>query len=205
MADFAPPEEIPIDDFNLPEDDSEDLILPEEDLETFPDLVKGWGWGAYKVEFKKDELTIPAGLDKLNRGQVEEMINNFYEHLTKDGWIVNKDAPILKKAFFTRTYDNKSRKGFYIVYKGKGIRLTKPHTEKLSYGGGVHRIPDDTPNYFNSLKAIQKAYGRGGADFIRNVLGVKNYISGNPTPHEIAQGRELAVEFFEGVKDERWM
>ena len=89
----------------------------------------------------------PESLEK------QEKIKSFYKYFEDSGYKVDKNAPLEYKASFKMNAD----KELAITYKGKTYRLTR----------------ENNPNKFLSLSTIKIMYGKGGTQFIRDVLGIK--------------------------------
>ena len=84
---------------------------------------------------------------------LKEKIESFYKYLDDNGFNVNKNAPLEHKARFTKSADNK----LGIIYKGETIWLS--HIRNTSQ--------------FLTPKTLALRYGKGGTQFIRDVLGIK--------------------------------
>ena len=87
----------------------------------------------------------PESLEKKNK--------SFYKHLEDSGYKVDKNAHLEYRASFKMNAD----KELAITYKGKTIRLTHVNN----------------PNKFLSPGTLSLMYGKGGTQFVRDVLGIK--------------------------------
>ena len=100
-----------------------------------------------------DALGEPASLE------LQEKIKSFYKQLEDEGYIVNKNAPLEYKLRFR------------II---KGGRLSLYYNQ-----GGISRIVylahEANFNKFYSPKTIALKYGKGGTQFVRDFLGIKNW------------------------------
>ena len=99
------------------------------------------------VDNLPDTPGYPESLEK------QEKIESFYKFFENSGYKVDRNAPIEYKASFKMNAD----KELAITYKGKTYRLTRVKN----------------PNKFLSLSTLKIMYGKGGTQFIRNVLGIK--------------------------------
>ena len=99
------------------------------------------------VDNLPDTPGTPMSLEK------QEKINSFYKFFEDSGYKVDKNAPLEYGASFQMNAD----KELAITYKGKTYRLT--HVKN--------------PNKFLFPGTISAMYGKGGTQFVRDVLGLK--------------------------------
>ena len=99
------------------------------------------------VDILPDTPGSPEYLEK------QEKIKSFYKYFEDSGYKVDKNAPLEYKASFKMNAD----KELAITYKGKTYRLTL----------------EKNPNKFLSPSTLKIMYGKGGTQFIRDVLGIK--------------------------------
>ena len=123
-------------------------LKPLDDWEQTPD-------GFVKPPEEETSLTLPEAPGTIESPALKEKIKSFYEFLEDNGFNVNKNAPLEHKARFTKSADNK----LGIIYKGETIWLT--HIRNTSQ--------------FLTPKTIASKYGKGGTQFVRDVLGIKNW------------------------------
>ena len=100
-----------------------------------------------------DAVGEPASLE------LQEKIKSFYKHLEDTGYIVNKNAPLENKIIF--------------VIRDGG-RLCVDYNR----GGASYRVYLARENNFNkfySPRTIALQYGKGGTQFVRDFLGIKNW------------------------------
>ena len=99
-----------------------------------------------------DAIGEPASLE------LQEKIKSFYKHLEDTGYIVNKNAPLEHKIIF--------------VIKDGG-RLCVDFTRD----GGFERVYLAHERNFNKFYSptIALQYGKGGTQFVRDFLGIKNW------------------------------
>ena len=83
----------------------------------------------------------------------EEKIKRYCKFLEDNGYTVDKEAHLKNKALFTLSFDNK----LGIMYQDKIIYLTYLKS----------------PSQFLLPTTIASSYGKGGASFVRDVLGIK--------------------------------
>ena len=125
-------------------------LKPLDDWEQTPD-----GFVKPPEETTFDDL--PEAPGTIESPATQEKIESFYKYLDDNGFNVNKNAPLEHKARFTKSADNK----LGIIYKGETIWLT--HIRNTSQ--------------FLTPKTIALKYGKGGTQFVRDVLGIKNWDS----------------------------
>ena len=125
-------------------------LKPLDDWEQTPD-------GFVKPPEEETSLTLPEAPGTIESPALKEKNKSFYEFLEDNGFNVNKNAPLEHKARFTKSADNK----LGIIYKGETIWLT--HIRNTSQ--------------FLTPKTIALKYGKGGTQFVRDVLGIKNWDS----------------------------
>ena len=99
------------------------------------------------VDNLPDTLDSPEPLEK------QEKIKSFYKYLEDNDYTVDRNARLEYGALFKMNAD----KELAITYKGKTYRLT--YTKN--------------PNKFLSPDTLALRYGKGGTQFVRDVLGIK--------------------------------
>ena len=98
---------------------------------------------------------LPEAPGTIESPALKEKIESFYKYLDDKGFNVNKNAPLEHKATFRISADRR----LGINYKGKTIWLS--HIRNTSQ--------------FLTPKTMASQYGRGGTQFVRDVLGIKNW------------------------------
>ena len=101
---------------------------------------------------------LPDAYGELGSLELQEKIKVFYKHLEDNGYIVDRNAPLEYKVVF-KLNDFKFLSVIYNRGNGKEVYLT--------YGLNKDR--------FYLPKTIAKEYGKGGTQFVRDVLGIKNW------------------------------
>ena len=96
---------------------------------------------------------LPDAPDTLVSLAKEDTIKSCYKFLEDNGYTVDKDAHLKNKALFILSYDNK----LGIMYQDKIIYLTYLKN----------------PSQFLLPTTIASNVGKGGASFVRDVLGIK--------------------------------
>ena len=125
-------------------------LKPLDDWEQTPD-------GFAKPPEEETSLTLPEAPGTIESPATQEKIESFYKYLDDNGFNVNKNAPLEHKARFTKSADNK----LGIIYKGETIWLS--HIRNTSQ--------------FLTPRTMASQYGKGGTQFVRDVLGIKNWDS----------------------------
>ena len=95
----------------------------------------------------------PAPLSK------REKIKSFYKDLEDNGYIVDRTAPIARRARFEFNPTTGSLVVIHDVFNGERVQLTL----------------QTNSNKFYSPRTIAIHYGKGGTQFVRDVLGIKNW------------------------------
>ena len=95
----------------------------------------------------------PASLSK------REKIKSFYKHLEDNGYIVDKNAPIQHKVRFDFYPTTGRLVAIHDVLNGERADLTY----------------ETNSNKFYSPRTIAANYGKGGTQFVRDFLGIKNW------------------------------
>ena len=119
-------------------------------------------WEQTKDGFVKppEETTfddLPEAPGTIESPALKEKIESFYKYLHDNGFNVNKNAPLEHKATFTISADRK----LGINYKDETIWIS--HKKDTSQ--------------FLTPKTMASQYGRGGTQFVRDVLGIRNWDS----------------------------
>ena len=133
------------DDYDRPTED-ENIAL--DDWEQTKD-------GFVKPPEEETSLTLPEAPGTIESPALKEKIKRFYKYLDYNGYRANKDAPLENNA----TFELSPGKALSVNYKGKTIWLT---------------LRKDS-NKFYTPKTIHAQYGKGGTQFVRDVLGIKNW------------------------------
>ena len=148
-------------DYEIDYDENEDYPsegqTKDEKIEIKP-LDGDWGQtedGFVKPPEEETSLTLPEAPGTIESPATQEKIESFYKYLDDNGFNVNKNAPLEHKARFTKSADNK----LGIIYKGETIWLS--HIKNTSQ--------------FLTPKTIALKYGKGGTQFVRDVLGISNW------------------------------
>ena len=111
--------------------------------------------GFVKPPEEETSLTLPEAPGTIESPALKEKIKSFYKYLDDNGYRANKDAPLENNA----TFELSPGKALSVNYKGKTIWLT---------------LRKDS-NKFYTPKTIHAQYGKGGTQFVRDVLGIKNW------------------------------
>ena len=133
-------------DYNENEDYPSEEQTKDENWEQTPD-------GFVKPPEETIFVDLPEAPGTIESPALKEKIESFYKYLDDKGFNVNKNAPLEHKATFTISADRK----LGINYKGKTIWLS--HIRNTSQ--------------FLTPKTMASQYGRGGTQFVRDVLGIK--------------------------------
>ena len=133
-------------DYDKNEDYPSEEQTKDENWEQTPD-----GFVKPPEETTFDDL--PEAPGTIESPATQEKIESFSKYLDDNGFNVNKNAPLEHKARFTKSADNK----LGIIYKGETIWLS--HIRNTSQ--------------FLSPKTLALRYGKGGKQFVRDVLGIK--------------------------------
>ena len=102
---------------------------------------------------------LPDAFGTIESPALKEKIKSFYKYLEDKGYIVDRTAPLEHKARFE--FDPTTGR-LYVVY----------------HGGNSERVLltlETNANKFYSPKSIAAWYGKGGTQFVRDVLGIKNW------------------------------
>ena len=91
--------------------------------------------------------------------ELQEKIKKFYKHLEDNGYIVDRNAPLEHKALFEMNGTTKSLSVIYHGGNGKRVYITH----------------ETNANKFYSPRTLAADYGKGGTQFVRDVLGIKNW------------------------------
>ena len=100
-----------------------------------------------------DALGEPASLE------LQEKIKSFYKQLEDEGYIFNKNAPLEHKLRFR-------------IIQGGRLSL---HYNRGGYPRMVYLAHETNFNKFYSPRTIATNYGKGGTQFVRDFLGIKNW------------------------------
>ena len=111
--------------------------------------------GFVKPPEEETSLTLPEAPGTIESPALKEKIKSFYKYLDDNGYSVNKNAPLENKATFTISADRK----LGINYKDKTIWISH---EK------------DTSQFYTPRTMVSQ-YGKGGTQFVRDVLGISNW------------------------------
>ena len=91
--------------------------------------------------------------------EIQEKLKKFYKHLEDNGYIVDRNAPLEHKAIFE--LNTTTRRLSVIYHGGNSKRVYITHETKA--------------NKFYSPRTLAADYGKGGTQFVRDVLGIKNW------------------------------
>ena len=114
-----------------------------------------------------DAFGEPASLE------LQEKIKSFYKHLEDTGYEVNKNAPLEHKIIF--------------VIRDGG-RLSVDYNQSGSFIS-VYLAHETNFNKFYSPRTIAADFGKGGTQFVRDFLGIKNW--DNPIKKNAAKSRSI--------------
>ena len=144
-------------DYDENEDYPSEGQTKDEKIELKP-LDGDWGQtedGFVKPPEEETSLTLPEAPGTIESPALKEKIKSFYEFLEDNGYSVNKNALLENNATFKLSPD----KTLSVNYKGKTIWLTLRKN----------------PSQFYTPKTIYAKYGKGGTQFVRDVLGISNW------------------------------
>ena len=91
--------------------------------------------------------------------ELTEKVKSFYKHLEDMGYIVDRNAPLEHKVVFEMEQYTRRLSATYHGGNSKRVLLTL----------------ETNANKFYSPKTIAAWYGKGGTQFVRDVLGIKNW------------------------------
>ena len=117
-----------------------------------------WGQtedGFVKPPEEETSLTLPEAPGTIESPALKEKIESFYKYLDDNGFNVNKNAPLEHKATFTISADKK----LGVNYKDKTIWIS--HKKDTSQ--------------FLTPRTMASQYSKGGTQFVRDVLGIRNW------------------------------
>ena len=90
--------------------------------------------------------------------EIQEKLKKFYKHLEDNGYIVDRNAPLEHKAIFEL---NTTTRRLSVIYHGGNSKR-------------VYITHETNENKFYSPRTLAADYGKGGTQFVRDVLGIKN-------------------------------
>ena len=102
---------------------------------------------------------LPDAFGTIESPALKEKIESFYKHLEDKGYIVDRNAPLEHRVNFE--IDAHTRRLSVIYHGGNSKRVYIAH--------------ETNSNKFYSPKTIAIWYGKGGTQFVRDVLGIKNW------------------------------
>ena len=102
---------------------------------------------------------LPDAFGTIESPALKEKVESFYKHLEDNGYIVDRNAPLYHKVIF--------------VIKNGG-RLSVDYRYSTSFRR-VHLAYETNFNKFYSPRTIATNYGKGGTQFVRDSLGIKNW------------------------------
>ena len=91
--------------------------------------------------------------------ELQEKLKKFYKHLEDNGYIVDRNAPLEHKALFEM---NATTRRLSVIYHGGNSKR-------------VYITHETNSNKFYSPRTIAADYGKGGTQFVGDVLGIKNW------------------------------
>ena len=127
--------------------------------------TKDENWEQTQDEFVKppeDETSfadLPDAFGEPVSLQLQEKLKKFYKHLEDKGYIVDRNAPLEHKALFEL---NEHTGSLSVIYHGGNSKR-------------VYITLQTNANKFYLPKTIAAWYGKGGTQFVRDVLGIKNW------------------------------
>ena len=140
-------------DYDKNEDYSSEEQTKDENWEQTPDGF---------VKPPEDEVSyadLPDAYGNPASLELQEKIKSFYKHLEDTGYIVNKNAPLEYKTIFVIRDGGR----LSVVYNRSGAFYR------------VYLARENNFNKFYSPRTIALQYGKGGTQFVRDVLGIKNW------------------------------
>ena len=102
---------------------------------------------------------LPDAFDTIESPALKEKVKSFYKQLEDNGYIVDRNAPLEHGVLFDM--DQYTRRLGATYHGGNSKRVL------LTLGTNA--------NKFYSPKSIAAWYGKGGTQFVRDVLGIKNW------------------------------
>ena len=93
--------------------------------------------------------------------ELQEKLKKFYKHLEDKGYIVDRNAPLEHKAIFELDLNTRSLSVIYHGGNGKRVYIT---------------YQTNSNKYYSPI-TMAASYGKGGTQFVRDVLGIKNWDS----------------------------
>ena len=127
--------------------------------------TKDENWKQTQDEFVKppeDETSfadLPDAFGEPVSLQLQEKLKNFYKHLEDKGYIVDRNAPLEHKVLFEF---NPTTGSLSVIYHGGNSKR-------------VYITLQQNTNKFYLPTTIAAWYGKGGTQFVRDVLGIKNW------------------------------
>ena len=102
---------------------------------------------------------LPDAFGTIESPALKEKVKSFYKDLEDKGYIVDRNAPLEHRVNFE--IDQYTRRLNVIYHGGNSKRVYIAH--------------ETNSNKFYSPKTIAIWYGKGGTQFVRDVLGIKNW------------------------------
>ena len=104
-------------------------------------------------------VDLPDAFGTIESPALKEKVEKFYKYLEDKGYIVDRNAPLEHRVNFEiDEYTNRLN----VIYHGGNSKR-------------VYIAHDTNSNKFYSPKTIAIWYGKGGTQFVRDVLGIKNW------------------------------
>ena len=104
-------------------------------------------------------VDLPDAFGTIESPALKEKVDKFYKDLEDKGYIVDRTAPLEHRVAFE--IDAHTRRLSVIYHGGNSKRVYIAH--------------ETNANKFYSPKTIAAWYGKGGTQFVRDVLGIKNW------------------------------
>ena len=104
-------------------------------------------------------VDLPDAFGTIESPALKEKVEKFYKDLEDKGYIVDRTAPLEHRVAFE--IDAHTRRLSVIYHGGNSKRVYIAH--------------ETNANKFYSPKTIAAWYGKGGTQFVRDVLGIKNW------------------------------
>ena len=103
---------------------------------------------------------LPDAVGTIESLELREKVESFYKHLEDNGYIVDRNAPLEYKTRFAIR---------------DGGRLSVDYRRQDTSSARVYLAYETNFNKFYSPKTIALQYGKGGTQFVRDRLGIKNW------------------------------
>ena len=142
-----------------------DIDYDKYDDDLLEEQTKDENWEQTQDGFVKppeDEVSyadLPDALGEPSSLELQEKIKSFYKQLEDTGYIVNKNAPLEHKLKFKLS--DSGRLSLHYIKGGISKMVYLAHEKNF--------------NKFYSPRTIAAQYGKNGAQFVRDFIGIKNW------------------------------